>query len=192
MTRFIVVRHPFARLVSAFRDKLEHFSGKGHYYDTYGSQIVRKYRERALKRFGQEFLSQTFDIERGKAMPTFWEFVQFVLDLKSPLQFDEHWQAISFFCQPCKVNFSHIIKLESYSVEEQWFHKFLGVNKALKPLYENRHRPGTSSQEKITQDYFHQLSLEDVQRLYKLYEEDFLMFGYRFNFGNQTFGCRAE
>lgn len=45
----IVVRHPFERLVSAFRDKLEQVAGgeahgTEHFYQKYGKKIVEKYR----------------------------------------------------------------------------------------------------------------------------------------------------
>ncbi len=51
------------RLVSAFRDKLErlhtrnaHRYSKDYYYIQYGKEIVTRYREAALKRFGKEML----------------------------------------------------------------------------------------------------------------------------------------
>lgn len=56
---FIVVRHPFERLVSAYRDKLERSHAKNYltdfYYKTYGRKIVQKYRQKALKKFGDDF-----------------------------------------------------------------------------------------------------------------------------------------
>ena len=56
---FIIVRHPFERLVSAYRDKLERKHAKNYltdfYYTSYGRKIVQKYRKRALLKFGDEF-----------------------------------------------------------------------------------------------------------------------------------------
>ena len=58
-TSFIVVRHPFERIVSAFRDKLERSHAENYttdfYYKKYGVEIVKKYRERALDTFGSHF-----------------------------------------------------------------------------------------------------------------------------------------
>lgn len=47
--RLLVVRHPFERLLSAYRDKLENSvagreHGTFHFYRKYGAKIVRKYR----------------------------------------------------------------------------------------------------------------------------------------------------
>ena len=57
---FVIVRHPFDRLVSAFRDKLERLHGKKPYseewyYVMYGRKAV-KFRKEATKKFGPEFL----------------------------------------------------------------------------------------------------------------------------------------
>ena len=58
-TSFIVVRHPFERLVSAFRDKLERKHTpiylNDFYYKSYGKKIVQKWRQKALTIFGDEF-----------------------------------------------------------------------------------------------------------------------------------------
>lgn len=50
--RLLVVRHPFERLLSAYRDKLENCvagqeHGTLHFYRKYGAKIVRKYRSKS-------------------------------------------------------------------------------------------------------------------------------------------------
>jgi hypothetical protein len=91
-THFLIVRHPFYRLVSAYRDKLERtLAGKpsnDYYYNLYGKRIVKKYRASAIERFGTGMLERKNNFgsplavsKRGKRvreLPTFWEFVQFV------------------------------------------------------------------------------------------------------------------
>ena len=58
-TSFIVVRHPFERLVSAYRDKIERSHAKNYltdwYYKQYGQKIVKKYRSQAINLFGPQF-----------------------------------------------------------------------------------------------------------------------------------------
>lgn len=46
---FLIVRHPFQRLLSAYRDKIE--DDNPHFFEKYGSHIVSKYRSEALGRF---------------------------------------------------------------------------------------------------------------------------------------------
>lgn len=50
--RLLVVRHPFERLLSAYRDKLENSvagrrHGTLHFYRKYGAKIVQKYRSKS-------------------------------------------------------------------------------------------------------------------------------------------------
>ena len=58
-SNFIVVRHPFERLVSAYRDKLERSHADNYktdfYYKKYGQKIVKKYRQKATSIFGKDF-----------------------------------------------------------------------------------------------------------------------------------------
>jgi len=47
--KLLIVRHPFERLVSAYRDKLANASGNfihgtAHFYEKYGRKIVSKFR----------------------------------------------------------------------------------------------------------------------------------------------------
>ena len=50
----MVVRHPFERILSAYRDKLEDLSRdiearEGYYYTMYGKHIVAEYRDKTDK-----------------------------------------------------------------------------------------------------------------------------------------------
>ena len=49
--KFLVARHPFQRLVSAYQDKLQDYARDlkyrgGYYYAMYGADIVTKFREK--------------------------------------------------------------------------------------------------------------------------------------------------
>ena len=54
---FIVVRHPFTRLVSAYRDKIETLGSGVFYQKRHGKTMVARYRAEARKRFGDDFFS---------------------------------------------------------------------------------------------------------------------------------------
>jgi len=84
-TKLLIVRHPFGRLVSAFRDKLERYNN--YYYTNYGRKIVARFRKRAQAKFGSDFFSEKNNFgalvaspgRNSSSLPTWWEFVQYVL-----------------------------------------------------------------------------------------------------------------
>ena len=74
-TSFIVVRHPFERLVSAYRDKIERSHAKNYltdwYYKQYGQKIVKKYRSQAINLFGPQFFRWVFFSKNYYSLPFF-------------------------------------------------------------------------------------------------------------------------
>ena len=105
--RFLIVRHPFSRLLSAFRDKLErakeHSSlHQDRYFTLYGRTIVSRYRDQAVAKFGEDFFSSDHHygapVEvtgRGPELPSWWEFVQWIIETNHRKQdWDEHWRPI--------------------------------------------------------------------------------------------------
>ena len=187
-TRLLIVRHPFDRLVSAFRDKLERLGKKSerlqndHYYNMYGKYIVEKHREAAIRRFGQEFFSKEnnfgapFPVEkRTKDLPSWWEFVQWIL---TPERWDEHWRPASDFCSVCAIPYNYILHFENIEQEQMFFVEELEASDLIKPRWENKYDKGIPKED-IVNKYFSLLDPEDVARLYELYKDDFLMFGYQ-------------
>ena len=105
--KFLIVRHPFDRLLSAYRDKFE--LKNQYFHDNFGARIVAKYRRLGLERFGTEFynLNGSYvgcplgDTEcqskRGLgSTPTFWEFVKSLLEDQIS---DGHWNPIYSTCR---------------------------------------------------------------------------------------------
>ena len=212
MTGFIVVRHPFERLVSTYRDKLESYSRS--FFENLARRVVEKYRERAIKQFGEDrfneirnfrdripklYNSQNPKFEKfddNPMLPTFWEFVQYIIyDYKKIDDEDvySHVRPIHEHCCLCDENyqkiFKYILKSEEMSTEELSFIKSIPGWEAkidLKQPKLNVQRPRHISSEDIAKMYFTQLSRDDVIRLYGLYELDFLLFNYTLKFENMT------
>ena len=110
---FLIVRHPYDRLLSAYRDKFE--SKKKYYHIKYGRFMIQQYRQRGIRRFGKAFYrpSKHKDSEhyphwkaaqrkRNDATPTFWEFVKTIIDYKV---LNEHWTPATLVCSVCKVGY---------------------------------------------------------------------------------------
>ena len=90
----MVARHPFERILSAYRDKLEDLSRdiearEGYYYTMYGKHIVAEYRDQRDK------ANMT-----GVLEPSWREFVTYLLNTPAT-KYDEHWMPMWMLCSPC-------------------------------------------------------------------------------------------
>ena len=104
---FLIVRHPLERLLSAYRDKMEH-SLPHSLHRKLGVQIIMKYRPIARGR------SNTRVKQRW---PTFEEFVLFLFDsVRRGDTLDMHWTPIVEFCTPCMFDFDVIAHTETLMV----------------------------------------------------------------------------
>ncbi|XP_026730042.1 carbohydrate sulfotransferase 11-like isoform X2 [Trichoplusia ni] len=173
----LVVREPFVRLLSAYRDKLENVTPP--YYRKLARSIVAKYREKAVEIFGP---IKSFG-------PTFYEFVSYLIDKykENDLTFDEHWTPYYRFCSPCAVNFSVIAKVETLARDSMFVIQQLGLGHVLDRKVRdrrmrlrtvmNKSRDGKNTTA-LLKYYFSQLNIKMLNDLLKIYGLDFEMFGY--------------
>ncbi|CAL4185825.1 unnamed protein product, partial [Meganyctiphanes norvegica] len=193
--RFIVVRHPFERLVSCYRDKFE-FAKKGYYYRKYGENMVKSYRVISkLQRNNKNTLSKNVILYRdSKAFkvdtelpeslkynpyanpigPTFAEFTSSVLDSTHE---DEHWKPMYKYCSLCRIDYNFILKFENLYSESQTFIDHLKYTSVLKTRWDNPTKGGSTSGDR-TCEYFKQISIDAVKRLIEKYNNDLLLFQY--------------
>lgn len=88
--KFIFVRDPMERLLSAYRNK---FGEIKEYQLKYGVEIVKRYRKNPGKTVGDDV--------------TFSEFLRYLLD-EEVERMNEHWMPIYNLCQPCAVRYDFI------------------------------------------------------------------------------------
>lgn len=154
--KVMFVRHPFDRLVSAFRDKAEKSRKEREYfYEKYWDPIMKKYRS-----------EENLD---NNSKPTFQEFIRYLLET-NPSYYDNHWAFYWSRCEPCLVEYDFIGKLEDS------FEDFQQVSRQLQVKYFSS-KP-TNSYRKIYRNYFYNLTAEDVSKLHSIYKLDFEIFGY--------------
>jgi len=201
----LIVRHPFDRLVSAFRDKLEQCHGPSNctlgnnwYYKQYSKNIVARYRSEALRKFGSGFFSKENNFGaplpvarswRSADMPSWWEFVQYLLNT-SPSSYDEHWKPASMYCGVCSFPYNRILHFENIENEEKFFAEEMNASDLIHPRWENRNDEGLAKED-ILSKYFDLLDDEEVEALYEIYKDDFLMFGYQFKYKHFRFNVHS-
>jgi len=171
-TRFLIVRHPFARIASAYRNKLEDRSRSHdgtYFYNTYSAQIIR-------------FARGGFN--HSAPEPSFEEFIDFLLST-SIQDDDEHWQPVALRCRMCEIAYTHIISYENLSTEWRVFLESSNLPLDHQLPWSNKGLEGSSNtpldhlgQSGALRQYFNQISTEKLKKLAARYEADFKMFGY--------------
>ncbi len=124
---------------------------------------------------------------RVPQLPTFWEFVQYVLH--SDNSRNEHWSPIHTQCPVCSARFDNVVHFENLRHEEAELERALGLDGELEEggfKHLNANSVGRS-EENVTKTYFDTLDDEDIVALYEMYEWDFKMFGYEFEFRKMKF-----
>nr|XP_033769952.1 carbohydrate sulfotransferase 12-like [Geotrypetes seraphini] len=167
-TKFLFVRDPFVRLISAFRSKFE--LENDVFYRVFAVPILKLYSNLSNV---PASVSKAFSVGMK---PSFGEFIQYLLDplTEKERPFNEHWRQVYRLCHPCQIEYDFIGKLETLDEDAVELLRLLGVDKQFHfpPSYKNR----TASS--WTEDWFAKIPLEWKQQLFKLYEADFVLFGY--------------
>ncbi|KAF6715872.1 Carbohydrate sulfotransferase 12 [Oryzias melastigma] len=168
-TKFLFVRDPFVRLISAYRAKM--LKHDQYFYDGYVRHILQSYEKQSNLPVGYKEA-----MEKG-VHPSFHNFIQYIVDPRTEryAPFEPHWRQMFRMCHPCLVNYDLIGHQETLQEDAQELLKMLKLEVDIKfpPSYENM-----TSHNSIT-DWFQSVPLEDRRKLYKVYEKDFQLFGYR-------------
>lgn len=161
-TKFLFVRNPFERLLSAYHNKLEqHYQSSKYFQSRIGRHIVKHYRKYASK----ESLTNGDDV-------TFKEFSAYLI-AEEEGALNEHWRPIYNLCHPCSINYDIIGKYETFDQDSEFILKQIGEINIVFP-----HAPKSSKTTSNLQKYFSTLEHNDVRQLYNVYAKDFKLFGY--------------
>ena len=99
---FTVVRHPFDRVLSAYRDRI--LKGCSYQAKTH----IPKMLESSAIKYDKKGCVATF--------PTFRQFVEYILTDEG--RDADHWNRYSAACAPCLVSYDAIVKLETSEEDE--------------------------------------------------------------------------
>ncbi|XP_035860767.1 carbohydrate sulfotransferase 12-like [Sander lucioperca] len=109
--------------------------------------------------------------------PSFYNFIQYLLDPQTEKKqpFEPHWRQMYRQCHPCLIQYDFVGHLKTHQQDAGQLLKMLKLEDDIKfpPSYENMTSPAS------VLDWFSTVPLEDRRKLYKLYERDFRLFGYR-------------
>lgn len=151
--KFMAVRNPMERLVSAYRNKIiRHGNIRDKSFSKLQQNIIREFRSEKNK------AKRTF--------PSFTEFVKYFIAHKSSL--DDHFQSSFDLCQPCMIKYDFYAHFEELNKDMD---ALLQTLKIPRDFYFNDIKIGPSlmprnnSRRHITSYYYSQLSAELKNKL---------------------------
>ena len=157
--KVLVVRHPLARLLSAFRSK----SPKVEWRPLM-QRIVSTQRTRATKE----------EISAGK--PTFEEFLRFLIaSITHGISLNEHWAFFSTLCDPCHVTYDYICHQETLENDVAFLRQAVFEGSPSASMLPHK---SDMTDADIMRKYYADVANSTIEKIIELYRDDFTMFGY--------------
>lgn len=167
-TKFLFVRDPFVRLISAYRNKFE--LRNEDFYQRFAQVMLRRYGNQPTPPASVD------DAFSAGLHPSFSHFIQYLLDpqTEKDMPFNEHWRQVYRLCHPCQIQYDFVGHLESVEEDAEQLLRQLRVDNVVE--FPTSHKNLTASSWEA--DWFSTVPLEARRELYKLYQPDFRLFGY--------------
>lgn len=181
--KFVVVRDPFKRALSAYKDKF---------------MPIRKGRNITKFKRLTKFITQYYrpaSSENKNFYPSFDEFISYITDTsklvrKSNAHYSEprHWMPQTELCSLCQVNYDYVLNFDNMTAESKYLFEKLGIppNFTLSPpkhLLPSVTKPVTNETyanfDQKTMKFFEDVSAKNIHALYQYYEKDYKMFGFK-------------
>lgn len=160
-TKLMNVRHPFARLLSAWHQKFhKNFHNLKKYVRQFGRPEIEKY-----ERYNEE----------AENVYSFGAFLTYIANNGNILNFDYHWQTMSHQCMPCELKYDILTMQETSATDAV----FLLEHKQLHGL---TYLPGQYGDSPLLStslvDNYASIPRSIIEKLYKIYFVDFVLFDY--------------
>ncbi|MEQ2217548.1 Carbohydrate sulfotransferase 10 [Xenoophorus captivus] len=169
--KFFIVRDPFERLISAFKDKfVKNPRFEPWYKHDIAPAIIRKYRRIHRDNLAASGLH-------------FEDFVRYLGDAEGRRRMDRqfgehiiHWVTYAELCAPCEINYSVVGHHETLEHDAAYILRAAGIDQLVSyPAIP----PGITRYNRTkVEHYFSGISKRDIRRLYAQYHGDFQLFGY--------------
>ena len=160
--KFMFVRDPLARLLSAYKDKfLINYTPS---FQKYGRRIIAHVRKNAAVN------SKSDDISLK-------EFLQYVAESRVE-DMNEHWMPFYELCQPCAVSYDFVGSLENLEADANQVLKALNVNEEVSfPKQQSYYKPGGKGY--VESEKFSDASPDILKKALRIYDLDYKLFSYQ-------------
>lgn len=155
-TKFLFVREPWHRMVSAYNNKFIKVYG---YTTDIRREIVKTLRPESFKPDEYHFVS-------------FPDFIQYFSDNKTR---NQHWRQYEQICYPCVIDYDFIGHYETLREDGDHLLTMLGLHDQIK--FPKLHNSTSTS---AVLEYYSKVPMQYLNKIAELYRRDFEMFGYDF------------
>ncbi|XP_028323721.1 carbohydrate sulfotransferase 10 [Gouania willdenowi] len=171
--KFLIVRDPFERLISAFKDKfVKNPRFEPWYKHDIAPAIIRKYRKSHR------------NSELAESGLHFEDFVRYLGDAEGRRRLDRqfgehiiHWVTYAELCAPCEIHYSVVGHHETLEKDVPYILRAAGIDRLVS--YPSIPPGITRYNRTKVERYFSGISRRDIRRLYAHYSGDFQLFGYQ-------------
>ena len=166
--KFMFVRDPFERLLSAYKDKFATYNEfTKHFQTKYGRDIIKTYRKNP----------SLLSLRLGHDV-TFGEFVKYVIDsYKNNEEFNPHWRPFLDLCGPCDIHWDFIGKMETIEEDSRYVLSHMLGDPCPPPLMQSQH--GHQTTVNVTKTFYEQIPSSDITKLAEVFHDDIELFGYQ-------------
>ena len=165
--KFIIVRDPLERLVSAYRNK---FEGKTMQFMPpwklkIAKEIVKRYR----------YNNEEIDLHKVNNV-TFPEYIHHIIDTPS-LKLNAHWMPYRDLCRPCEIHYDFIGSMDTYMRDVKHIMRQIKADETKFYVY-GKNRTTLIGTKKSTASFYKVLPKKHFDRLVKMFKLDHELFGY--------------
>lgn len=157
-TKVIIVREPLSRLLSAFRNKLEH-NARNDQYANLASQLHTKYGNGS----GEQV--------EGAPVISIDDFLSYLTE-EPGSQNDQHWNFYHRLCSPCTIGYDYIIRMSTIDEDMEYIKSRFGITVPFPRSYDS-----FTDNLKVHQ-YFTKANPLLVNKIFHTYQLDFDLFGF--------------
>ncbi len=183
--KFMVVRHPFSRLVSAWRDKIVNIKQSGH--TKWSEEILRRYRPWLF----DNKLPRQSQVNFAEVQPTFAEFVQWIAETRKQ---DKHWMPVETACHVCDQSWNAVLRTETMDTDQRILLDQLGEDYDASQLPRVHSFTGSqaTASSATTLDLFEGVRKDVLGYFMLMYKQDMELFGYKWNGDTNTVSCSIQ
>ena len=173
--KFMIVRHPLVRVLSSYREKLE--KPNRYFHTALGRRIELQYG----------------NVSAGQAHGNTVTFKQMVHSIIDHGPYDHHWTPVSLLCNPCKIAYDYIVRLETSYLDYPYiFSKLENVPGSETGLPDSVTTYKEATDLDVVRKYYGTVSINVTNRLIQIYNTDFHLFGYTWDRTSQSYGPRLN